>query len=66
MYYTAIRSLATWYVISRSLVKLTEIETSYGRGLTVTQKPINTNVKVYVYNYALWVALNMDNREEKG
>ena len=33
--------IATRYAMSRSLVKLTEIGTSCGRGKTVTQKPIN-------------------------
>ena len=34
--------IATWYAMSRSLPKLTEIGTSWGHGIPVTQKPINT------------------------
>ena len=36
------RFIATLYAKSRSLVKLTEIGTSWGRDYTVTQKLINT------------------------
>ena len=33
--------MATWYAMSQSHVKLMEIKTSCGHGLTVTQKQIN-------------------------
>ena len=33
--------IATWYAMSWSLVKQTEIGTSWVRGVTVTKKPIN-------------------------
>ena len=33
--------IATWNAMTRSHVKLTEIGTSCGRGVTVTQKPIH-------------------------
>ena len=46
--------------MSRSLVKLTEIGTKWWRGVTVTQKPINTNVKgFFLYNYSYCVELNL-------
>ena len=38
--------MATWYAMSQSLIKLTEIETSWGRGVTVTQKPNNTRAEL--------------------
>ena len=33
--------IATWYSMSLSHLKLTQLGTSCGRGLTATQKPIN-------------------------